>query len=440
MRILLVNTADAGGGAQEIGARLLRGLRARGHEATLAVGHRITNDSAVELLDSDRVRPLPARAGILAGDLLRTRGAERTGRALRRAATPVRLGRRLLGYEDFDYPATWSLVDRNPPPDVVHLHNLHGDYFDLRALPALAARSTVLVTLHDGWMLTGHCAHSFECDRWISGCGPCPHLDVPPALPRDRTYENWRRKRSIYAATCLHVAAPSRWLADRVPRSILASAATAVDVVPNGVDTELFTPGERAAVRRATGLPDDADIVLFAANSTRSNPFKDFATLERVLERLGGRSDRQRPLILISVGEEGATRRVGSAELRMVAHVGAPAALVPWYQAADVYLHPALADTFPTTILEALACGVPVVASSVGGIPEQVESGRTGELVPPQDDAAMAGALEALLDDVDRRQRMGAAARAAAVDRFDAERMVDAYASLYERLRLSGQP
>jgi glycosyltransferase involved in cell wall biosynthesis len=430
--VLLINTSDAGGGAQEIGHRLLDALRRRGHEATLAVGHKQTDDPDVEVIPNWERRTPVARGAAHLGALA-DRGNRRAGGAIRMAGEPGRAVRTLRGEEDLDHPGTWDLVRREPAPDVIHAHNLHGGYFDLRALPQLSQRAPLLLTLHDMWTFTGHVAHSFDCERWRTGCGDCPYLDVYQAVPRDRTHLNWERKRELYARSRLSVATPSEWLHERVRDSILTAGLAESRVIPNGVDVERFAPGGGQAARRRFGLPDDADVLLFAANSTRSNAFKDFATLERSIEALGG-AERARPLIAVSLGEAGATRRLGAAELRMEAHESDPAAIADWYRAADLYVHATRADTFPTTVLEAQASGLPVVASAVGGVPEQVEDGVTGRLVPPGDPTALTAEIERLLEDRARLAAAGAAARERAVERFSAERMVDDYVAWYERL------
>src|SRR5205823_11441286 len=149
-------------------------------------------------------------------------------------------------------------------PDVVHVHNLHGGYFDLRVLPELAGRSRLVATLHDAWLLTGHCAHPLGSDGWLRGCGNCPHLDTYPALLRDGTASNLARKRSIYEQLELTVVTPSRWLMDMVERSVLGPSAVRREVIPNGVDLSVFAPGERAADR---AVP----LIVFAAQGGRAN-------------------------------------------------------------------------------------------------------------------------------------------------------------------------
>jgi glycosyltransferase involved in cell wall biosynthesis len=400
----------------------MRELRARGHEATMAVGHRATDEAGVMAVPNWEERTPVARGAAHLAHVTKRDW-------IRRAGEPLRTARVMRGHEDFDFPGTWKLLRdlRASPPDVIHAHNLHGGYFDLRALPELSRVAPLVLTLHDMWLMTGHVAHSFDCERWRTGCGDCPYLDAYVAVPRDRTAWNWRRKRAIYARSSLHVATPSEWLHERVGASVLTAGLEESRVIPNGVDLERFSPGSQAEARRRVGLPEDARVLLFAANSTRSNEFKDFATLERALHSL---SD----VIAVSVGEAGETRRIGSCELRMVPP---QPELTDWYRAADVYVHPARADTFPTTVLEAHACGLPVVGSDVGGIPEQIEEGVTGHLISAGDAQAMGEAIEGLLGDASRLHAFGRAARKRAEERFDARTMVDAYLDWYGRLSSS---
>jgi glycosyltransferase involved in cell wall biosynthesis len=273
--------------------------------------------------------------------------------------------------------------------------------------------------MHDEWLMTGHCAYTLGCDRWEAACGSCPHLDVYPALKVDGTAGNRRRKAELYARSRVHVVAPSSWLLDRAQRSILSSAVATARVIPNGIDLSLFSPGERRAGNEL--------VLVFAAQGARTNPYKDFETLRGALELL-----RDRPLLAIALGEAGLEERIGEVTLRcepFVARQDVAARL----RGADIYIHATKADNHPLAVLEALACGLPVVASRVGGIPEQLTE-ETGVLVEPGDPQALAAAIAALHDDPEQRARMGAAAAADARERFGLEQQVDAYLDLYREI------
>src|SRR5690606_25400666 len=211
------------------------------------------------------------------------------------------------------------------------------------------------------WLLSGHCAHSLDCERWRTGCGDCPYLDVYPAVRRDETAYNWQRKRDIYRQSRLHITAPSQWLMDRIYDSMLQG----VDyrVIPNGIDLARFAPGSREEARSRLGLPQQAKIVLFDAHSA----FKDFET---VVGALGSVEAADTSLIFICLGRLGEDRRLGDGRLVLPGFVGDPDDLVAYYRAADVYVHAAKAEAFGKSVTEAMACGLPVVATAVGGIPE----------------------------------------------------------------------
>ncbi len=445
MRILQVNTSDRGGGAQKVALDLLAAFRRAGHDAWLAVGRR--QGSAPGVLEIPDERSAPPWAALFHGLARRLRSVEKRLRGswrirygLEALAGGVPSIRRALGHEDFHFPGSHRLLDLAPErPEIVHLHNLHGRYFDLELLPELSARVPVVTTLHDTWLLSGHCAYTLGCDRWRAGCGHCPDLGIFPAVERDATAYNWRRKQRLYRRSRLYVVTPSRWLMGRVEASMLQPAVAASRVIPNGVDLELFRPSDPAAARARLGLPAGRKILLFAANGGRRNRFKDYATIARAVEEAAARSGDD--LLLLLLGEDAPAERLGPAEVRFVPFQTDLRTVALYYQAADVYLHAALPDSenFPTTILESLACGTPVAATAVGGIPEQLDDGVTGHVVPAQDPAGMARALSEILADETRRRQMAERCREVAVARFDlalqVRRHLDWYAEILAERR-----
>jgi glycosyltransferase involved in cell wall biosynthesis len=140
-------------------------------------------------------------------------------------------------------------------------------------------------------------------------------------------------------------------------------------------------------------------------------------------------------IIIIGLGESAPAERSGQVEILFIPYQNDPKIVASYYQAADVFIHAACADTFPTSILESLACGTPVVATAVGGIPEQISDGETGFLVRPGDAQAMAVGVERMLEDDDLRQRMGRAAVDSAHLRFDLARAANDYLTWYDRIK-----
>jgi glycosyltransferase involved in cell wall biosynthesis len=324
--------------------------------------------------------------------------------------------------------------------DLIHCFNLHPEYFDLRILPTLSRERPVLLDLRDAWLLSGHCAHSFDCERWKWGCGNCPDLNIYPAVPRDGTAFNWERKRGIFSKSRLYVATPSEWLMRKVRESILAPAVVESRVIPTGVDLSVFRPGERARARTKLQIPHEAKVLLFAANGIRRNMWKDYRTLSAAVRYVSERW-RGQPLLFIALGETAPDELIGEARIRFIPHLKNQADVAMYQQAADVYMHAASADTFPRAVLEALACGVPVVATAVGGIPEQIVSldvspltEATGIIVPPKDPIAMGNAIVTILSNDELCRRLSENAANSARNRFDVRRQAEAYIAWYREL------
>lgn len=199
------------------------------------------------------------------------------------------------------------------------------------------------------------------------------------------------------------------------------------------MDLETFRVGDRRAARRILGIQSNANVLLFVGDNTRTNAFKDYPTLEFAVQHVADRLPDKR-MILICLGEKGETERIGKAEAWFIGYQKDPAIVAKYYRAADVYVHAARVDNFPTAVLEALACGTPVVATAVGGIPEQIEDGVTGLLTIPGDAMHMAACIELLLCDDNLRKRMSAQAVEDARRRFDLNRQVKEYLGWYHEI------
>jgi glycosyltransferase involved in cell wall biosynthesis len=307
----------------------------------------------------------------------------------------------------------------------VQLYNTHGSYFSHSALPLLSRLRPIAWRLSDMWALTGHVAYSFDCERWLDGCGSCPYLDVYPALRRDRTALLWRWKQTVYRRSRLHLIAPSRWLEGLARRSPLLSRFP-IHLVPNGIDTGTFRPGARPELKRELGLDPERPVVLFSALDV-SDPRKGGAELRDALGRLdeldfqlvvmGGQAlDLPRPVVSLGrLDEDEAIARA--------------------FAAADVYVLPTLAENLPNVALEALACGTPTVAFAAGGVGDAVRHLETGYLAAVGDVDGLAAGIRTLLADAELRGRLGASARAVAEAEYGVDREARDLLAIYEEMR-----
>ena len=456
LRVIQVTRLAQGGGAERVASSLHEGLRRRGHRSWMATA-RPSDDPSILTIPPPPTRPtgIVPRALVRAAERLgpgRERGAlvRTLQRGLRFAAAPRRTLDKRRGRESFDYPGTAAIPDLTPePPDLLHCHNLHGGFFDLRQLEPLSHRLPLAMTLHDEWTFTGHCAYALYGDRWRSGCVSCPDLSIYPAIAHDGTRANLEAKRRIYRRSRLYVTTPSQWLMDRAQASAVAEGAAGWRVIANGIDRSTFKPADARHARARLGLPSEPFILLFAANNARRSPFKDFPTVSRAAVEVAARVT-SRPVLCLALGDTGPTESFPNGELRFVPYENDADQTAAYYQAADLYLHAAKAENLPTTILEALATGLPVVATAVGGVPEEVRSlmgapggwsgaghpraDATGVLAAPGDGIGMGAAAAAILaDDGLRATLSGNAVRDAAL-RFDLEQQLDSTISWYHEI------
>jgi glycosyltransferase involved in cell wall biosynthesis len=437
--ILTVNASVAGGGAERVATTLHEEYVRRGLDAWYAVGCLNAEAPRAFEIPNDEGRGPWARAFAKAGRRV-SPASSRPGapawyasRLLRVLGEPGRYARVMRGCEDFDFPQTSRLLELAPEfPDVLHLHNLHGGYFDIRALPALSSAVPTVLTLHDTWLLTGHCANPLGCERWREGCGDCPALDLYVPLRADQSAGNLRVKREALLRSRVALAAPSAWMLGVVEGSgVLEGGRIEARIVPNGVDTRVFRPGDRAAARAELGLPADRAVVTFAARSPVDNPFKDFATLEDAMARVGAVRD---DVLFVALGGERGEATSADATTLFVPFVADPVRVARYFQASDLYVHSTRAESFGLVVAEAMACGTAVVATRAGAVPELVADGVTGVLVDQGDAEGLAAAVAGLLDDGDRRRSMARAGAELVALRFTLTHEADSYLAWYAEL------
>lgn len=410
-KVLVVNTADEGGGTERVAGLLFKSLQQRGIDAWMVVGRKSTDD--------------PRVIAIHASPFFDYRRYD--DRWNRQIIPALRAIEARIGLESYRYPFSEQLIRlAGSPADIVLACNLHGGYFDLSALATLSQRVPVVVRPGDAWLATGHCAVPAACERWRSGCGRCPDLARPPAVRHDLTRINWWRKRRVYRSARWSVVAPSVWQMNRLDQSILRHAQGSRHVIRNGVDQSCFQPGSRDEARKILGLEPDRLIGLVVANLGRDSPSKDFRTLFAALARLS-RPPAQIPLDIVVVGREGASETFGAIRVHHRPHTALPGRLARYYQAADFLVNPTHEETFSNVTAEAMCCGLPVLASKVAALPEIVSDMQTGLLVTPGDVEALTAGLELLSCDGDLRRRLSTAAAAYAKHEFSLERMTDSY-------------
>lgn len=409
MRIAYVNSSYQLGGAETVAQALLAGCARAGHETRLYVAAGKTYPAApavvplyprtLSRLYHSRLHPVVERC------------------APRFAWTDSRF--RALA-------TSW--------PDLVHLHNFHGNYATVESLGFLARRKPLVWTFHGQWGVTGGCDHPLSCKRYEEACGSCPRLGVWPLSDVDDTAEQLQLKLRHLGDIELDVISPSRFMADRIARSRVGRR-WRVHHIPNGVPCEEFGFRRKndLAFRRALGL-DPAAIVVLVMNRDFQDPQKGFATVRDALALC------ERPLGPIQVVLAGGSSDWAASQLPRdtrplsMGYVSARDRVVALFEAADVFFFASPAENFPCVILEAMASACCVVATPTSGVTEQVEDGHTGLLAASMSPSDLANCLSTVLRESALRQRVGLAAREHVATAFSTDRMMRRHLELYDEV------
>lgn len=251
-------------------------------------------------------------------------------------------------------------------PDIIHLHNIHGYYINIEILfdYLKAVNKPVIWTLHDCWAFTGHCTH-FDyvgCDKWKNGCYKCPQKkSYPKSLLMDNSEENYKRKKKLFTGLeNMTIVTPSNWLACLIRESFLNEYP--IKVINNGIDLDIFKPTE-SNFRKNNNLNDKFIILGVASNWDNRKGFKYFLEISKRLKN-------DEVIVLVGLTKKQIAELPKN--ILGIARTNNAKELASIYSAANVFINPTLEDNFPTTNLEALACGTPIITFDTGGSVETI--------------------------------------------------------------------
>jgi glycosyltransferase involved in cell wall biosynthesis len=403
MNVLHINQSDIGGGAAIAGYRLHQSLIAQGVQSRQLVGHKETT--------SDLVAEVP-----------RSRHLEKN---------IDRITRR-LGFNSISHQTTPNITQHPfyPEADILNFHNLHGGYFNYLAIDNLTTTKPAVFTLHDMWSFTGHCAYTYACTKWKTGCGQCPDLATYPAIAHDTTAIEWKLKNWVYSRSNLTIVTPSQWLADQARASMLNRFP--IHHIPNGIDTDIYQPIDNAQCRTVLNIPDGKHVLMFGAASL-SDTRKGGDLLHKAL--LGLPPSLKANIILLTLGRGGESigESLGIPTISL-GYVSSDHLKAIAYSAADLFVFPTRADNLPLVLQESMACGTPMASFDIGGVPDLVRPHLTGYLAKPEDADDLCHGITQLLKDENLRSQRSAQCRAIALAEYSIELQAQRYLELYRNL------
>lgn len=273
-------------------------------------------------------------------------------------------------------------------PDVTHLHWVNHGMLSIRDVAQL--RGPVAWTLHDSWVFTGGCHSPQECRRYEQSCGTCPEL----GSKRERDLSRWvfRRKERMWSTFCPVLITPSHWLARAAGASKLFGRCR-IEVIANAVPLTTFKPVERILARRQLGLPLDKPLILFAGHNAMQDWNKGADLLTTALRAVAA----ARPNVDVVVAGNGMREESFPVRVHQIGSLD-PDGMAKALNAVDVLALPSRMENLPNIAAESLACGTPVVAFSVGGVPEMIQHRQTGYLAQPFDTDDLAHGIVELIE------------------------------------------
>lgn len=313
-------------------------------------------------------------------------------------------------------------------PDIIHLHHLHGYFINIEILFKFLKDSKIPVvwTFHDCWSFTGHCAYFdfVSCDKWKTGCYNCEQKsEYPKSLIFDRSKKNYIEKNRIFNSIENMVIVPvSNWLSDKVEESFLKKIRR--QVIQNGIDLEMFcVKKSRDLITDKYKLNDKFIILGVASTWDRRKGLNEFIKLNEQIDL------DIFVIVLVGLTKEQLTEMPKSIiGIQRTENIDQ---LTDLYSAADVFVNPTFEDTFPTTNLEALACGTPIITYNTGGSVESVTD-RTGLVVEKGD-------IMGILNSIEYIKAKGKSfykdnCRESAVSNFDKNIKFEEYFKLYNEI------
>lgn len=412
MKILHINTSDINGGAARAAFRLHRALLAQDVDSQMLVQAKDSGDKTV-------IGPV-SKVGKGMGLLRPTLNQLPNMLYPRRTRTP--------------FHATWlpfsgvvhKIQEINP--DLVHLHWIAGGFVRIEHLVKIAR--PIVWSLHDMWALTGGCNIDWGCGKYLEACGACPVLGSN--WFRDLSYWNFRRKQKHLAKIPhLKINGLSRWIADCAKNSTLFQDRKVVNL-PNPINIEVYKPMPKGQAKQIFGFSPHKRQVLFGAINATNNDNKGFSELIQSLEYVQVEN--------IELAVFGSSEPENAPKFPFQTHylgkIQDDISLRILYSAADVIVVPSKQENLCNTIMEALACGTPVVGFAIGGNGDMIDHQVNGYLAEPFDSKDMASGIEYCLDQT-IALKLQKNAREKIVRNFDSQLVAQQYIDLY-KTELSG--
>jgi len=419
MKVTLVNTADAGGGAPAACLRLLKALQGQPIDVQLLIQYKKTNEPAVTGIVKNGWQKFKAKFNFFYERLPFMFFHERD-KSVRFAFSTANAG---ISVKD-------EPLIRDA--DILHLHWTNSGFLSINDLKELVDLGKPIVwTLHDMWTFTGGCHYSGTCNHFINKCGDCYFLQ--DENPNDISYKGWLSKAAMYAGNKnITFVACSSWLAGVARQSSLLNGFN-ITSIPNPIDTEVYSPKDKLDMRENWGINPFAKVILFGAANINDRR-KGINFLVEALNHLTVHCPDKGLVEVVIFGKNNHFDvNTLPFKVNQLSLITSQEELAEVYSLADVFVTPSIEDNLPNTVMEALSCGAPVAAFNVGGIPEMVDHMQNGYLAEFESAADLAKGIFTLLY-AENKAELSTNARNKVLSTFNNQKVSAQYLEIYQSI------
>jgi glycosyltransferase involved in cell wall biosynthesis len=416
LKVVHISSSDLAGGASIACKRINDSLILKGIDSNLLVQKKSSSDKSVQSTSINFLDDLRYKLRFILDE------------GYIRLFTNSERGR-------FSNPFFGTNILRHPltiNSDIINLHWINGGFVSLKLLEKIGKTGKPIVwTLHDMWAFTGGCHYSLDCKKFESECRFCPCLKIPGEHDFSKKIfhaKKFLKELNLTIVTC------SKWLKQEAETSELLKSKRIINI-PNPLDTELYKPLDRKVARSELGLNEDKFYILFGAMNTVDER-KGLKYLLRALQKLYGEISSGKENIEVIVFGKSNEKIISSIPFncKYFGRFKNEDEIIACYNSADVFMAPSLQDNLPNTVLESLSCGTPVVAFSVGGMPDMIDHLENGYLASPDSVEDLANGIKWYVNNQDKYKEHIINARTKVIKNFNQDIIAARYIELYSKL------
>lgn len=253
--------------------------------------------------------------------------------------------------------------------DIVHFHLIHNNIFDINLLPIISRLKPIIWTIHDPWVVGGHCTYHFDCQRWLKKCGNCPYLSVPFVLDKDNSALNYEIKSTVIKNSNFDVIVASKWMKNIIKKSDSFRDKN-IHLIPFGIDHNIFKPLNKIKIRNKFNIPLDSIVITFRCDYSK---FKGMEYVEYVLDNL----KTNKKIFLLLLANDFKEKRFKYKYINF-GWINDDNLLSEIYNASDIFLMPSIMEAFGMMAIEAMSCGVLPIVLDGTALPDTVNSKSCG--------------------------------------------------------------